>query len=271
MTDHQGDYVLGTGDVEIARLGLQHRVWRPHALRAWERAGITEGARVLDLGAGPGFATADLAENVGPSGEVIAIERSERFVQHARALCQQRGLRNVRLLQQDVMEEPLPELEVDAAWCRWVACFVSTPQSLVQSIARALRPGGRIVFHEYGDYASWRFAPRRLLLEQFVAEVMSSWRVTGGEPDIGLELPTLLRDAGMQVERVEPIVFTVHPHEYTWRWPAAFIRSGLDRLVELGRIDGEWAERALRELAEAESDPSTIMITPLVLEIVARR
>ena len=37
------DYVLGTHDDEIARLGLQHRVWRDAVTAAWQRAGITEG------------------------------------------------------------------------------------------------------------------------------------------------------------------------------------------------------------------------------------
>jgi ubiquinone/menaquinone biosynthesis C-methylase UbiE len=70
------DYVLGTHDEELARLGLQHRVWRPVVLDCWHRAGITVGKRVLDIGAGPGYAAVDLAGIVGPKGEVVAIERS---------------------------------------------------------------------------------------------------------------------------------------------------------------------------------------------------
>jgi hypothetical protein len=37
------DYVLGTHEEELARLGLQHRVWRPVGLDCWQRAGITVG------------------------------------------------------------------------------------------------------------------------------------------------------------------------------------------------------------------------------------
>ena len=74
------DYVLGTHDDEIYRLGYQHRVWRPRALDAWQRARIGDGCKVIDFGAGPGFATMDLAEIVGPTGEVHALERSRRFL-----------------------------------------------------------------------------------------------------------------------------------------------------------------------------------------------
>ena len=64
----EGDYVLGTQDEEIERLGLQHRVWRPRMLDAWRRAGIGVGHRIVDVGAGPGYATLDLAEIVGRGG-----------------------------------------------------------------------------------------------------------------------------------------------------------------------------------------------------------
>jgi nitrogen-specific signal transduction histidine kinase len=53
-------YFLGTHDEELERLGLQHRVWRPTVLECWRRAGIGPGSKVLDVGAGPGFAAADL-------------------------------------------------------------------------------------------------------------------------------------------------------------------------------------------------------------------
>jgi ubiquinone/menaquinone biosynthesis C-methylase UbiE len=74
------DYVLGTHDEELARLGLQHRVWRPVVLDCWQRAGLTVGKRGLDVGAGPGYATVDLAEIVGPTGEIVALERSQNFI-----------------------------------------------------------------------------------------------------------------------------------------------------------------------------------------------
>ena len=51
------DYVLGTHDDEINRLGLQHSVWRPKVLDAWRRAGFTVGQTIIDVGSGPGHAT----------------------------------------------------------------------------------------------------------------------------------------------------------------------------------------------------------------------
>src|SRR3982751_5316816 len=90
-----GDYVLGTHDEELARLGLQHRVWRPVVLECWQRTGITVGSRVLDVGAGPGYATVDLAEIVGPTGRVDAVERSSNFVNAIKNAVRRQSLANV--------------------------------------------------------------------------------------------------------------------------------------------------------------------------------
>lgn len=74
-----GDYLLGTGDDEIERLGLQHSVWRPHAARTWNSSGFRQGQTIIDVGCGPGFASLDLADVVGRSAEEtwLAFARAE--------------------------------------------------------------------------------------------------------------------------------------------------------------------------------------------------
>src|SRR5437660_12837206 len=129
------DYVLGTHDEEIARLGLQHRVWRPVALESWQKAGITVGSRVLDVGAGPGYATVDLAEIVGPTGEVVALERSSKFVRAMEEACRARSLTNVKIHELDLMTDDLPKGDYDFYWCRWVVSFGNDRSLLVKKLA----------------------------------------------------------------------------------------------------------------------------------------
>lgn len=211
------DYVLGTHDEEIARLGLQHRVWRSTVLECWRLAGLGPGQRVIDVGAGPGFATLDLAEIIGPKGEVLAAERSSRFLEIATKACADRGLSNVRFRNMDLMNDSLGVTDFDAAWCHWVACFISSPATLVQRIAEALRPGGVAMFHEYSNYGTFQFVPRRPAMESFVQEVMASWRAAGGEPNIGLDLPVLLPAAALRVRHVRHHVFAITPQDAMWQ------------------------------------------------------
>jgi len=265
-----GDYVLGTDDVEVARLGLQHRVWRETMLGTWRRAGLRPGMRVVDVGAGPGFATLDLAEIVGRDGHVTAIERSPRFVAALRRECARRALAQVDVREADLMaSEPMPG--ADFAWCRWVASFVSSVETLAAWLAATVRPGGRVVLHEYVDYGTWRWLPERPALREFVAEVMASWRATGGEPDVASRLIGALGAAGFRPPAVRPHVFATRPADLTWRWPASFVAVNAARLVELGRVGPDWAHGVEAELAAVERDPASVMITPMVLEIVAER
>ena len=275
MANEDGDYVLGTEDVEVRRLGLQHRVWREAMLGGWRRAGLREGWRVLDAGAGPGYATLDLAEAVGPGGSVTAVERSPRFAGVLRREVARRGLAHVEVVEGDLMNPALPDRlgpeRFDLAWCRWVASFVPDVPALARLLSGALRPRGRLVAHEYAAYGTWSFAPPRPTLRRFVAEVMESWRSEGGEPDVAGRFVGALRGEGFRVVSARPLIFAAAPGEPAWRWPAAFVATNAERLRALGRVDAGWVEEVLRELAVAEADPEARMITPLVLETILER
>lgn len=279
MSTGDRDYVLGTHDAEVERLGFQHAMWRGEVHRAWEMAGIGEGSRVADIGAGPGFATLDLAEVVGPRGRVLAIERSARFTRLLSEEAARRGhdhidaveadLMEADLMEADLMLESVPASGLDAAWCRWVACFVPDPALLVRRIAACLRSGGAAVFHEYVEYGSYRLLPPRPAIDSFVEAVFESWRTQGGEPDIARTLPRLLVDAGLTIRSVRPIARAARPGEPLWDWPAGFARTNSWRLVELGLRDERWARAVVEAVDEAERDPASIFITPTVLEIIA--
>lgn len=264
-------YVLGTHDDEIARLGLQHRVWRPRTLDAWRRAGFTLGQTLLDVGCGPGYATIDLAEIVGTQGRVLAFDKSRRFLDALLYECRRRSLENVVAREVDLDEADLPAAVADGAWVRWVFAFVLRPRELLARVARALRPGAALVVHEYFDYATWRLLPRSPEHEEFVRVVMESWRSSGGEPDIGLQLPSWLRELGLETRELRPLVDVVAPSSFVWQWPRAFIEVGLRRLVALRRLEPERAAALLSSFLAREQAPGALMATPAVLELLARK
>lgn len=265
------DYVLGTHDEEIERLGLQHRVWRPRVLDAWRRAGITVGQSILDVGAGPGYASLDLAEIVGPQGHVMAVERSRRFLDTLEARAKRTGLSNVTTLEADVMDMVLPAARFDASWCRWLLCFLTHPVSVVAKIAQALKPGGVAVFHEYLEYRTWRMVPRVPQVEHFSDKVMEQWRASGSEPNIAQALPGFIADAGLELVEARPLIDVVPPSSFVWRWPAAFIDVNVPHQVSVGHISQEEGDQIQRAFKAVEANPNALMVTPLVLEIIARK
>ena len=265
------DYVLGTHDAEIARLRLQHRVWRPRMLDAWRRAGITQGQTVIDVGCGPGYASIDLAEIVGPGGRVIAVERSTRFLDALRDAAKRNSLENISSIEADITEGSIGEAVADAAWCRWVFSWLTRPELGVANIARALKPSGIAIFHEYLDYGTWNLAPRSDAFAALVQAVVDSVTKSGAAIDSAVRLPRQLEDAGFEIVSLKPIVDIVDPQNYVWQWPTAFARDFHKKLVSDGLITPELAQEALAAIARAEKEVGTRMITPMVLEIIARR
>ncbi len=265
------DYVLGTHDEEITRLGIQHDVWRARAHEAWQRAGFGPGQTIIDVGSGPGYATVDLAALVGHDGRVIAVDRSRRFLDALDARLVDRGFENVKVIESDLDEVQFDEAIADGAWCRWVLAFVGNPRRLLERIARALRPGGVFVSHEYFDYASWRALPPNSHFNDFVKLTIANWRNSGGEPDIGLSVPGWAEELGFRIESMKPLIDVITPNDFAWQWPTSFMTTGLDRLESLGMVEAEKATMIRAALKEVAESPHSRMITPGVLEVVARK
>jgi ubiquinone/menaquinone biosynthesis C-methylase UbiE len=257
-------YVIGTHDAEIERLGVQHRVWRSSVLDVWRLGGITDGMTVIDAGAGPGHAALDLAEIVGPTGRVIAIERSRRFLDALEARAAARGLRNIETVEADLAAVDWTRFAADRLWCRWVLAFVPDAASVVRGMARAVKPGGALLFHEYYDYAAWKLSPRSAAFENYVARIIARWRATGSEPDIALDLPPLLEAIGLRVESIRPVVFAATMDGDAARWPMGFAREYLPSMIANGDLTAGEGDAVLRAL-----DAAKLVLTPPVLQIKA--
>jgi hypothetical protein len=99
---------------------------------------------------------------------------------------------------------------------------------------------------------------------------MKSFSDRGGETNIAGRVLRELRQHGFEILSVKPIVRSARPAEDLWQWPAGFIRTYVPRLVESGQESEAWGKKVLDELNLAEQDPQSIMLTPTVLEIIAR-
>lgn len=270
MTDHE--YVLGTNDQEVDRLALQHRVWQADVRETWRRAGFGAGQHIADLGCGPGFATLDLAELVGRSGRVTAVDASRRFLNVLASAAASRGVAHVDLVHQDLDDPIRTASPFDGVWARWVFAFVKNPRQLIERLAQHVKPGGTIAMHEYFDYGAWQAVPPDDTLSSFVDTIITRWRESGGEPDVGLMLPRWLEDAGFRILHLQALVEIVDSAHPKWEWLHAFVDSGSRRLESLGDMSAEDGD-GLRARAQSWSSemPAMRVVTPAVAAIVAVR
>ncbi len=118
-TNSNGDYALGYTNFEHERLIRQATRIAPYTERLFREAGIGPGQRVLDLGSGVGDVSMLLARIVGPSGEVVGIERDGYSIARANARVADAGLPNISFTQADV-NEIISDQPFDAAAGRFI-------------------------------------------------------------------------------------------------------------------------------------------------------
>jgi ubiquinone/menaquinone biosynthesis C-methylase UbiE len=283
-TIQPAEYVLGTGADELARLALQHRLWGDAAHAAWRTARIQPGSTVLDVGCGPGFAAFDLAQLVTPSGRVVGIDESPRFIEHLKAQAACRGLHHLTALVGDVQAmfaRPHPAdpanptgmwidpATFDAAYARWVLCFVPNPAAVVRDVARALRPGGRFVVHDYFNYTSMTLAPRSEAYSRVVQATAASWKARGGDPDIVGRLPEVLADAGLSVEHLAVHQRLARGGETMFQWINVWWRTYTPKLVEMGLVSAADQRQVFADLDRVAASPGEFAVCPPVYEVVA--
>ena len=271
MKMQDNNYILGTHYEELERLGLQHAVWKEHAQEAWAGAGFEKGQTIADICCGPGYASLDLAEIVGPTGKVVAIDRSENFLSTLNQRALAKGLTNIQTVSCDFNVEQMPDIQLDNAWARWAFAFMQDPRNVLEQVVSRLKEGGKLVVHEYFCWETWRMVPRCEPVEEFGYRFIKNWRLDGGEPNIGLDLLEWLPSLGCTVVSTRQFVRFAQPHAELWQWPKTFVFVGVDRLVDLGKMSATEAEIVKQAWLKHEANPNAYIVTPGLLEIIAQR
>jgi ubiquinone/menaquinone biosynthesis C-methylase UbiE len=107
-------------------------------------AGVQPGARVLDVAAGAGDQTLDLAERVGPAGAVVAVDLSPALVALGERRARLAGFTQVQCRVADGEDLPVEAASFDAAVCRLGLMLFPDPLQGLREMHRALRPGGGV-------------------------------------------------------------------------------------------------------------------------------
>ncbi len=125
----------------------QARLFEPLTERLFREAEIGDGMRVLDLGCGMGDVAMIAARLVGPSGRVVAVDRDDIVLAHARRRAKGAGFENIVFLHSDVADLP-PSEPFDAAIGRFILAFVPDPVAVLKALYALVRSSGVLAFQE---------------------------------------------------------------------------------------------------------------------------
>jgi ubiquinone/menaquinone biosynthesis C-methylase UbiE len=117
--------------------------------KALDEIGIAKGASVADIGAGAGYMTWRMAERVGPSGKVYAVDIQSEMLRLLRRNLEERKLANFETVLGTVNDPKLPRESVDLVLLVDVYHEFSEPQAMLRKIRESLRRDGRLALLEY--------------------------------------------------------------------------------------------------------------------------
>ncbi|MDD2475121.1 MAG: arsenite methyltransferase [Dysgonamonadaceae bacterium] len=107
-----------------------------------EYAGIKIGDTVVDLGSGAGNDCFVARAEVGDNGQVIGIDFSPQMIEKARKNANKRGYNNVKFLEGDIEQMPLPDNTADIVVSNCVLNLLPEKNKIFKEVYRVLRPGG---------------------------------------------------------------------------------------------------------------------------------
>jgi len=262
LTSH---YSLGSTDAEHERLIWQASRLAPLTERLFLEAGIGPGQRVLDLGSGVGDVAMLVARLVGPSGEVVGVERDTRSTARARARVAEAGLRNVNFTESDV-NQLANDKTFDAAVGRFILEFLPDPLAALRSVSRFVRPGGVLAFHE-PCYAPFLLLSAHLpLWSASVSLIHQTLLRSGAHTEIGLDLHRIFLEAGLPGPAMRMGILLGSDPDFT-RWTYDLVCSLRPQIQQQNlSLDalGDFATLPERLQAEVAAPKTVVPFVPLV-------
>ncbi len=197
-------------DVEVAADAARRLALRASAAseiearrRALDLLDPRPGEIVIDVGAGSGIVSLELAARVAPGGRVFAVDRSAPLLAHAGAAAKAAGVGHmVDCRVADGRALPFGQAAFDAALSHLVLLHVDEPGAVIAEMKRVTRRGGRVMCVEM-DWETMIVHPAAVAVTRRILHHSQSRQVDAW---MGRRLSPLFREAGLRAITVEPIV-----------------------------------------------------------------
>ena len=214
---------------------------------AIEKCRFRAGMSILDVGCGTGLETVRLAKLVSPSGKVIGIDASEKFLAEARRRAASRGL-PIDYRQGDAQQLPFPEKTFDVARGERLFPYLADPERALAELVRVTKPGGPVVLIEPDfETVTINLSDRSLLRK--VLHFDCDYNTRNGW--IGRDLPRLFKRHGLTDIAIEADVVIFEPHAFS----AYFLEIGRaahrQQIISAAELD-QWQLEIHRLLSRDE-------------------
>jgi SAM-dependent methyltransferase len=236
-------------------------LYDPSTKRHLRDRGLGRGWNCLEVGAGNGSIAAWLAQQVAPSGSVLATDIDTRFLDQLDLPC-------LSVQQHDIVTDPLPSGFFDLIHARLVLLHLPQRQAVLERLIEALKPGGWLVIEDL-DCSNLDANPDVDLAPDTPATIGALQAVLtarGCDLLYGRRIPWLLRAQGLQDVEAESRGLLCAGASFFATWTQANIEQVHDEILATGvtqeRFDADHARL---------NDPGEAFLTPVMWSAWGRR
>jgi 2-polyprenyl-3-methyl-5-hydroxy-6-metoxy-1,4-benzoquinol methylase len=261
-------YTIDGGQAGRERLRLLSRVLREDTLSLLANCGLGPGQAVLDIGCGGGDVSCEMAALVGPTGRVVAVDADTEQIGVARLEAHARGIHHIEFRAGDAAGI-VQAAGFDVVYARFLLSHLPAPQQALQAFFEQVRPGGFVAVEDI-DFSGHASCPDHWAVRRCASICAGVMQAAGGHPTLGLHLPALVKQAGfvdLSVHVVQQLVLEGEAK----RLYAETLRNVTDAVLRLGVAEKAELETVLAALEEYAQRPDTLLGTPRIVQVCARR
>jgi len=200
-------------------------------------APVVAGQRILEIGSGIGTVAMQLAEQVGPSGYVLGIDKNEMFIREAQRRGSSRNL-PVEFQVGDANQLDLPDASFDAARAERTLMYLENPGQALDELVRVLKPGGEIVIFEF-DYDVAVIDTSDRELKHRIARLLGDSVASAG---IGRQAQRLFKERGLEGVAAMPHLLRADLATFKIVFGAILSQAVQSGKLEAAEVAGWWAE-----------------------------
>jgi SAM-dependent methyltransferase len=261
-------YVIRGGLAGRERLRVLARVSWPTTSALLERVRVAASARCLDMGCGGGDVTAALARLV-PDGFVVGADMDGPQLDIARREAADAGLANVDYRALDVMEPPTGDEQFDLIYVRFLLTHLPDPSLALTHLCARLAPGGALVVEDIDFTGSFCY-PDNAAFRRYVQLYSDTVLGRGGDPNIGIRLPSLLRATGLADVRMN----VVHPAGFDGEVKLIApitLEAIADAVLAAGLCGADELNQTVDDLYAFAADDASVLSTPRIVQVWGRK
>lgn len=231
-------YSLSVGEDDLARMTMLGNIYMPYCADFLLENGLRQGIRVADVGSGPGNVSLWLSEQVGVSGQIIAIDNSDEQLAILNKKILNEKIQNISTFKTDIYELDNTEERFDLIFCRFLLIHLTQPLIAIQKLRKLLNPGGCLILAEL-DNSSWFSYPENEGLIQDTALLCKVGDQNGSDFRIGPKLYGYLRQENfnsINVKIAQPVLADQNRNYLALKckaWAKTYLEYGVIKETDL--------------------------------------